>query len=212
MLRSDFIVWIPGAGYGTTLIYRLATKMLLDFCGLLQMRNACDAGGVYWLFSIVSNQAACLISIWAYTEHYDGPGKLDRALLFTSFGALAGAWALAFAGIVLSIERAHLVSFVSLETGREYVVRIFRETEGDDECRARHIFATNALLWDSIREDVKAWFQVNYPHWKAGQLAWLTQGLLLTIPTDFFPKEVLAYEPILLRRHKGVRGLDGDLE
>ena len=212
MLRSDFICWIPGAGYRTSLVYRLCSKMMIDFCGLLQMRHACDAGGAFWLFSIVSNQAVCLMSVWAYTEHYDGPGKLDRALLFTSFGALAGTWALAFAGLVLSIERACLLSFVSLETGREWVVRIFRETEGDNESRVLHIFATNAPLWDSIRGEVKAWFQVNYPRWKAGQLAWLTPGLLLTIPSDFFPKEVLAYEPVLLRRHKGVRGLDGDLD
>jgi hypothetical protein len=51
-----------------------------------------EAGGVYWLFSIVTNQAVCFLSIWAYAERYDGPGKLDGALLFTTFGALAGAW------------------------------------------------------------------------------------------------------------------------
>ncbi len=33
-----------------------------------------------------------------------------------------------------------------------------------------------------------------------------------TRESDFIPKECLVYEPALLRRHKGVCGLDGDLD
>jgi hypothetical protein len=211
-LRSDFIVWIPGAGYGTSFVSRCVSKLMIDFCSLPQMRNPCDAGGAYWLFSALTNQAVCFMSVWAYAEYYDDPGKVDRTLLYTSLGAVAGTWAVAFVGFLLSIERAYLSSFVSLETGREYAVRIFHETEGDDESRIIHIFGTNERLWESIRAEVKAWVLVSYPRWKAGQAAWLTPGLLAKIPSDFIPKESLVYEPTLLRRHKGVRGLDGDLD
>jgi hypothetical protein len=48
-LRSDFIVWVPGMGYGGSLVYRVVGKLMLDFCGLPQLRNPFDAGGAYWL-------------------------------------------------------------------------------------------------------------------------------------------------------------------
>jgi hypothetical protein len=209
-LRSDFIGWVPGMGYGGSLVYRVVSKLMLDFCGLPHLRHPFEAGGAYWLFSIVTNQAACFLSIRAYAEHYNGLGKLDGALLFTTFGVLAGAWAVALGGFLLSIERAYLWTFVALETGRQLTVRSFREREGNDEHRIL-IFSVNERLWVSIRKEVAAWSQANYCRWLAEKPAWLTPGLLAKIPSDCIPKLRFVYEPALVRRHKGVRGLDGDL-
>jgi hypothetical protein len=210
--RSDFIVWMPGAGYGISLGYRIVSKLMVDFSGFAHMRFPCEVGGAYWFVSILTNQGVCLVSIWAYTEHYDGPGKLDRAMLFATIGALTGTWAVALVGFLLSIERAYLWTFLSLETGREYIVRVFREAEGDDERRITHIFGSNERLWTSIRDEVKAWFKANYPRWEAEQAVWLTPGLRAKVPSDFIPDEPLVYEPALVRRHTGVRGLDGDVD
>ena len=209
-LRSDLIYWVPGAGCGTSITFRVVSKLMVDFCGLPHMRHPLEAGGAYWLFSIVTNQALCFVSVWAYAEHYDGPGKLDGALLFNPFSALAGAWAFALGCFLLSIERAYLWTFVSLETGRECIVRSFREREGDDERRI-DIFNRNEVLWASIREEVAAWSQANFRRWLAEQPVWLTPGLLDKIPDDCIPKLRFVYEPASVRRHKGVRGLDGDL-
>ncbi len=210
-LRSDLIVWVPGMGYGGSLVYRVLGKLMLDFCGLPHLRNPFDAGGAYWLMSIWTNQVVCFMSVWAYSEHYDGPGKLDRAVLFPTFGVLAGVWAAALAGFFLSIECTYLSTFVSLETSREHAVRKFRTADGDDERRI-DIFKTNELLWESIRGEVAAWCQANYDRWKAESPAWLTPGLLAQIPDDCLPTYHLLSEPVLVRRHKGVRGLDGDLD
>ena len=210
-LRSDFIVWVPGIGYGASLVYRIVGKLMLDFCGLPQLRSPFDAGGAYWLFSIWMNQAVCLMSVWAYSEQYDGPGKLHRTLLFPTLGVLAGVWAAALAGFFLSIERTYLWTFVSLETGRECAIRTFHERNGDDE-RRMEIFNINELLWESVRQEVAAWCQANYDRWKAVSPAWFTPGLIAKIPDDCIPKYRIVYEPALVRRHRGVRGLDGDLD
>jgi hypothetical protein len=210
-LRSDLIAWFPGAGYGGSLVHRVVGKLMLDFCGLPQLRNPFDAGGAYWLISIWTNQVVCLMSVWAYSEHYDGPGKLDRAVLFPTFGVLAGVWAAALAGFFLSIERTHLPTFVSLETGREHAVRKFRTADGDDEGRI-DVFNINEQLWESIRQEVAAWSHANYGRWKAESPAWFTPGLIAKIPDDCIPKYRIVYEPALVRRHRGVRGLDGDVD
>jgi hypothetical protein len=210
-LRSDLIYWVPGMGYGTSIIARVLSKLMLDFCGLPHMRHPCEVGGAYWLFSIVTNQAVCFLSLWAYAEHYDGPGKLEGALLFATFGVLAVVWAFALTSLLLSIERTYLWTFVSLETGRECAVRFFHEAEGNDERRTQ-IFLKSERLWGSIRDEVEAWSQANFRRWLVEQPAWLTAGLLVKIPDDCIPKLRLVYEPALVRRHKGVRGLDGDLD
>jgi hypothetical protein len=210
-LRSDFIVWVPGAGYGGSLVYRVVGKLMLDFCALPDLRGPFDAGGAYWLVSIWTNQVVCFMSVWAYSEHYDGPGKLDSTLLFTTFGVLAGVWAAALAGFFVSIERTYLSTFVSLQTGREFAVRRFRAADGDDERRI-DVFNINELLWESIRREVAAWCHANYDRWKAESPAWFTSGLIAKIPDDCIPKYRIFYEPALVRRHRGVRGLDGDLD
>ena len=87
----------------------------------------------------------------------------------------------------------------------------FREAEGDDERRI-DTFNNNEQLWASIRAEVAAWSKANFGRWLAEQPAWLTPGLLDKIPDDCIPKLRFVYEPALVRRHKGVRGLDGDLD
>jgi hypothetical protein len=210
-IRSDFTAWIPGFGYGGSFVYRLLSKLMLDFCGLPHLRHPMEFGGAFWLFSILTNQAVCLFSAWAYIEHNDDPGKLDGILLFSTFGTLAGMWACALAGFLFSIERKYLHTFVSLEKGGEYAVRYFRDTEGDDESRIRIILYHHAL-WAPIRTEVKAWVIANYPRWKSEPVAWLTPGLIAKIPSDFIPNESFSDAPALVRRHRGVRGLDGDLD
>ena len=103
---------------------------------------------------------------------------------------------------------------MDIKTGRESTVRFFNETQGDDESRTQ-IFNINERLWGSIREKVAAWCQANYDRWKAESPAWLTPGLLAAlakIPDDCLPKYHLLSQPALVRRHRGVRGLDGDLD
>ena len=211
VLRADFIFYVPGAGYGASLAYRAVSKLMVDFCGLPHLRHPMEVGGAYWLFSILANQVMCFMSVWAYTEHYDGPNKLDPALLFPTFGALTGVWAATLTGFLLSIERSYLWTFVSLETGCEHTVRKFRTADGDDERRI-DIFNNNELLWESIRPEVTAWCHANYDRWKAESPAWFTPGLIAKIPDDCIPKYRIVCEPALVRRHRGVRGLDGDLD
>ncbi len=153
----------------------------------------------------------CFVSVWAYAEHYDGPDKLDRAVLFPTFGALAGVWATALIGFLLAIERPYLWTFVSLETGRAYAIRRFRERQGDDERRIL-VFDANVRLWESIQGEVKAWLKANYTRWLAEKPAWFTPALIAKIPGDFPPKLRCGSEPALLSRHRGVRGLDRDLD
>jgi hypothetical protein len=213
VVRSDFAGWIRGMGFVPSLVYRISEVLVVNFTGLVHLRYVYELGGACWLIMVMLNQVVCLMSVWAYTEYYDGPAKLDRDYLFVTVGTLAVAWGLAFAGFLLSIERTYLWTFVSLETGPECIARYFRETEGNDEERIL-IFTMNPPLYSSIRIHVKAWCLANYDRWKREQPAWLTPGVISSIPDDCIPKERLAdeYESALVRRHTDVRGLDGDLD
>jgi hypothetical protein len=210
-LRFDMVYWLPGTGYGTSIAMRVVSKLMLDFCGLPHTRHPFEAGGACFLFSILSNQAVCFMSTWAYAEHYDGPVKFDGSLLFLTFGMLCGVWGLALVGFLLSIERTYLSTFVSLATGPEFAIQRFHDWKGNDKLRIQ-IFKINELLWESIRQEVAAWCQANYLRWKAESPTWFTPGLLAMIPSYCIPKLCFVCESALVHRHRGVRGLDGDLD
>ncbi len=56
------------------------------------------------------------------------------------------------------------------------------------------------------------WSQASYCRWTLEQPAWLTPGLREKILDDCIPKLRFVYELALVHWHKGVRGLDGDLD
>jgi hypothetical protein len=135
-----------------------------------------------------------LLAGWLYVTYVEGPAKLPTDLVFTVLGALVGVWAASLTGFLLTIKREYIGTFLSLETGRAYVVRFFSEAEGDDERRVK-IFNFSPALWTEIRSDVKAWTLDNYGRWKADKPFWFTVGLIQRLPDDFMPPaDVLALD------------------
>jgi hypothetical protein len=71
---------------------------------------------------------------------------------------------MSFGGLLLAVERKHLRSFISLQTGREDTMRYFTDNEGNHECRVM-IFEYNERHWRPIKRDVKQWIRERYPIW-----------------------------------------------
>jgi hypothetical protein len=56
---------------------------------------------------------------------------------------------------LLIIKREYVHTFVSLQSGSDYIISYFRDN--DDEARRVRIFYCNELTWQSIRPAVRAW-------------------------------------------------------
>jgi hypothetical protein len=125
---------------------------------------------------------------------FAGPNsnKIDDVSLFVSFVTLGTVWTLALVGLLLTVKREYLGSFVSLQTGCEYSRSYFLDNEADDSKRI-NIFYMNERHWQSIRALVRGWVHRMYSIWKQLAPAWFTVEVQARIPDDCMPpKEVEA--------------------
>jgi hypothetical protein len=188
ILRRDFYCWVPRTGIAVALIYRIVTKLMVDFTGLPQLRCPLDLGGACWAATMATTQVMCLVSSFMYCREFEGDIKLQCSTLMTTMGTLGGVWALAIAGLLLMMERKYVRTFFSFQTAAEYAVASFSGSleRGDDEGCFR-IFSYNEALWTRIRPDVKSYLERNVDRLFNEKPEWLTPGLVASIDSYFLP-------------------------
>jgi hypothetical protein len=153
--RRDFWYWPPATGVGSAVIVRGLVKVLVDFSGCVHFRNPLDLGGAYWMFNAVMSQLSCIVSVVLYDRYFVGDAKISGPFLYGTVGALGAVWLVAFCAFLLIIKREYVHTFVSLQSGSDYIVSSFRNNV--DEARRIRIFYFNELMWESIRPAVRAW-------------------------------------------------------
>ena len=61
-------------------------------------------------------------SVVVYDRYYVGDAKIGGPLLYGIVGALGVVWLLSFGTFLLIIKREYVHTFVSLQTGTDYVI------------------------------------------------------------------------------------------
>jgi hypothetical protein len=183
--RKDWYCWIPGAGVGLSVPFRVLPKVFVDFTGNPQLRHPNELGAACWLLTMFETQATCMLSGVVYSRFYDSANKLNDGTLFAWLGGLLAAWIAALAVFLLSINRQYLRTFVSFETGPQFIQRMFRENESNDQRRIQ-IFLTNENHWVEIRPSVAYWVENNVGTW-VGQV-WFVEAVRTKIPDDMLPR------------------------
>jgi hypothetical protein len=153
--RRDFWYWMPASGVGIAVIARGLIKVLVDFSGCVHLRHPLELGGVYWLFNAVMSQLSCIVSVVLYDRYFVGEAKISGPFLYGTVSALVAVWLLAFCAFLLIIKREYVHTFVSRQSGSDYIVGYFRDNV--DEARRMQIFYCNELMWQSIRPAARAW-------------------------------------------------------
>ena len=123
---------------------------------------------------------------------YPGPSasKIDDVTLFAAIGTLSAVWTIAFVGLLLTMKREYVGSFVSWQTGCAYSRAHFLDHQGNDARRV-FIFFINDWHWRSIRDLVRQWVLSAYASWLHLSPAWLCDALRAAIPDDFMPAPVV---------------------
>jgi hypothetical protein len=155
MARRDLLHWWPTTGVGSAVLARGLIKVLVDFSGCVHFRNPLDLGGAYWLFNAVMSQLSCIVSVVLYDRYFVGDAKISGPFLYGTVGALVAVWLVAFCAFLLMIRREYVHTFVSLQSGSDYIISYFRDNV--DEARRIQIFYSNDLMWQSIRPAVRTW-------------------------------------------------------
>jgi hypothetical protein len=97
---------------------------------------------------------------------------LSEAEAFAVVGGLSSAWLLVFLVFLLTIKRRFLGTFVSMETGREWVQSYF--VSGTQDAVKKRVLENNKMLWLPIREEVKEWVLENWEIWEEEEPDWFT--------------------------------------
>ncbi len=116
--------------------------------------------------------------------------KIGDLPLFATVGALSFVWLLAVVGLSLTIKRAYLHTFVSLQTGYAFTQSYFLDNQGDDAKRVE-IFNKNERHWQAIRDLVRQWVLSVYAAWQALMPAFFTTDLQARIPDDCMPAQAV---------------------
>ncbi len=120
----------------------------------------------------------------AYSQFYVGEDKIDDTPLFTALAVLVGTWTIALGTFFLSINRTHLSTFVSTETGPQFLRRRFEHFAGNDEQRM-DIVLNHPSMWASFADVVQAWVAQRYTTMSVQP--WFTPEVKALIPNAFLP-------------------------
>jgi hypothetical protein len=184
LARRDFQYWIPTAGAGVSLVARVLGKLYGDFSGNPQFRHPFEMGGAAHLLMLCETQGTLAASTIAYSRLYAGDDKIDDAPLLSALAVLVGTWAIALGTFLLSINRTHLSTFVSTETGPEFLRRQFDHFAGNDE-RRMEIFTHHPSMWAPFAGVVQAW--VTQQHVAMSAQPWFTPEVKARIPDTLLP-------------------------
>ena len=199
---------------------RVCEKIVLDSTGFVQFRHPFNAGGFYYCFNAVMTHTGCFVAAALYSVYSTGTvpdhgsysatgnnytgtnatgstdhtksrsGTIDDFPLFAAIGTLSAVWVIAFVGLLLTMKREYVGTFVSLQTGHAYSRSHFLDHVGYDARRAE-IFYCNERHWRSIRNLVRQWVLGAYAMWLQLSPAWLNEALQVHIPDDFMPASVV---------------------
>jgi hypothetical protein len=168
-----------------SLIGRVLIKLYGDFSGNPHFRHPFEEGGAAYLLTLCETQGTLVASTVAYSRMYAGDHKINDAPLFTALAVLVGTWAVALGTFLLSINRTHLSTFVSTETGAQFLRRRFAHFAGNDE-RRMEIFLNHPSLWAPFAGVVQAW--VAQQHATMSVQPWFTPEVKARIPDGFLPR------------------------
>ena len=125
--------------------------------------------------------------------------KIDDFTLFATIVTLSAVWAVAAIGLLLTMNREYIGTFVSLQTGCAFSRAHFLDHVGDD-ARRINIFFANEPQWRSIRDLVRQWVLGAYATWLLLSPAWLNNAVRAMIPDDFMPVQQLDAQALGRRR------------
>jgi hypothetical protein len=184
LARRDFQYWVPTAGAGLSLVSRAVIKLYVEFSGNPHFRHPFDLGGAVWMLTMFETQAALVASTVAYSRFYSRDDKIDDAPLFTALAVLVGTWIVTLGTFLLSVNRTHLNTFVSTETGPRFLRRRFDLLAGNDEHRME-VFLNHPSMWAPFADVVQAWVAQQYP--TISVQPWFTPEVKALIPSAFLP-------------------------
>lgn len=205
-VRRDFLTHQPAGGLGetllATLLHETAAKLMADFTGLVMMRASTQLGGAYYTLNMITALGCSFVAVHVYYAYIPAGAlaAVEQSTAWILTIALTASWFFVFIVFLSTINRKFLGTFVSVQTGRERIERVFLDNTEDEKKAA--VFKYNPAKWTAIREEVKEWCLDGWLTWKETQPEWFTDVWIDCVDDDMIPPEAMRE---LEDQHGGLR-------
>jgi hypothetical protein len=194
--RRDMIYFMPMPPTASRIIgpiFRIMQKAILDFTGSPSTRLPLLLGGRYYVFSLITTQAAIFAAVYLYDVGVpEGEKKLAVDTLWTGAAALCALWLALVAHFILRVAtKSHRHTIWSSVTGRQCLQDRYWEAESD-EIKLLNIFGSNRLLWEKeLGHEVKKFTLGNWERWVEERPEWFDEQTIASVPDEYIPARFL---------------------
>jgi len=191
LLRKDFKYWV-GGGPILSLFIRVFSYATGSYTGILKLRHPLDFGGLYFTLSMVWGIA---LSIATSFTIYSGP-QLDTIRALMLWCCIL--WVVSFIAVLALIKRRYWRTFLSVQTGSQFLVSNFRSAPKGpeyDEIRSEIVHYDQDLWMKEIAEEFQDWLTSNWRVWQISKPKWLNPEWPDLIPPHLLP-DPIRYGPL----------------
>ena len=130
------------------------------------------------------------MSIYIYETYAEDPNKELIATLWKVISGLLVFSMLNFALFLKLINREYWTTFFTTITGKQYVVKNYKEADSDE--MRFDVFTHNRNFYDPIQEDIMKWLNSNWEKWEDEAPDWFNSIAISGSPSDLLPIKVFA--------------------
>jgi hypothetical protein len=205
-LRGDFWYWLPVGGkmeIVSSIIFRDANKIIVDFTSIAHFRHPNEVGGAYWLFGLPLTMVSLPVSLYIYLfSPYVDDNPIDIASFIVKY--IIPITTICLGAFFFNIESKYLHTFWSTQRSKDMSMAYF--LEGASDAIKFEVFGCSRHHWVSIEGEIKKWIELNWAKWEEEQPEWFNDTRKATVPVDFIPSDGDA------RRRESVRRASVDAE
>ncbi|GMH64635.1 hypothetical protein TrRE_jg4402, partial [Triparma retinervis] len=186
--RGDFY---PGkVPFLPTILWHIIGKTTTDFTAWMQAIPPTGMGGAGFTGNLIFNQCATFVVAAVYLGG-GGDGELHGEVVWPFVVTSNGILAICFVAFFLSINRSHVSTFFSLETGADQAERLFYK-RAEPDVKLRYTIMRHESYYAHFRDDVKVYVQDSVLDWLEEKPLWWSDLLLANIPDDMLEGEASA--------------------
>ena len=194
VLRKDFVLWIPGLEgvlmYIAALLVHVVVKTLVDFTGMIHLRNAKLMGGSLFTFSTILGQVLPFIALSLYSTSTTVENKTNTQKMNIALIVQACCWGLSVIAFFGLIDRDKWWTFCGTTTGAQATIQTFRSTDYP-AIKMNAIFTNHSSFTESIKDEVIIYMHTNWATWVRTKPAWFTPKFIASVGDEFIPGRAL---------------------
>ena len=130
------------------------------------------------------------MSVYAYSNYYNGDEKIDGGTLQTALISLVAIWFVSAVTFALVIKRKYLHPFYDMDTASTFNRKSFLHLREDQDLEKSEYLTCHPDIYMAWGDElIKPWTMKNWNRWEEEKPAWFTDAWIEGVPNEYIPFE-----------------------